>query len=595
MKIIIKPGKELFLSFGALFIFYLLFSSLALLGFHYFFPGEAPPLPFLARSWNLIQGIFELLSLLPALIMSALVFPFGLYPDNEPETARFSPRFFQRFKGPIVAAICASLAYGLIFFVVQPMVQNFRADLKSQGLFFRLAQGRAREYADRGEWPQAALFIGFCEGIWPESPEIEELRREAEVQLAEIEGRERREMAEALTGKDYWDSVLSGIPDRRKPVNAAEALAMAETAWREERFYDAHWLATLAEKLARPGSPEQGEAPRIAALAWNSMASLAPDARDRELYSLYRLKQSGYEAMLAGDWIRAYYIFLEFGELSPGDPDVMNFLARSEREARKTAFFIDEIDTRVGGILAQAVFSLPVASPRGEGRGVMRFAALSVFADYAYGFEAEFISFDAENRILSHFTAPYVKILPFNLNSQRRSLMLMQVLDRYQRDRRWEPAWIVPPAGDNQIILEIDYDTFRLLAQARQGMDDLSLGQIFNAAKSLETYGYIPQVFQAEIIYRLSEPLFLLPMAILAIILGWRFRALKRSRYAMVPMLFVLPLVFKGLVYFYRYILNILGIWTVLSLGFSSALLIYTAGAGILFTLSLVLLASQRG
>jgi hypothetical protein len=592
---IIKSNKGSFLSFGALFIFYLLFSSFAVLSFRYFFPGEAPPLPRSARFWNLIQGIFAILSLFPALIMSALVFPFGLYPENESEITRFSPRFFQLIKGPIVAAICASLVYGLLFFIVQPMVQNFRADMKSQGLFFRLAQGRAQEHADRGEWPQAAIFIGLCERIWPESPGTEELRREADVHLAEIEGREQMELAEALVEQDYWDTVLSGVPNRRKPVSAAEALSMAETAWREERFYDAHWLATLAERLAGPGSPELGEAPRIAALAWNSMASLAPNAGDRELYSLYRLKQSGYEAMVAGDWIRAYYIFLELRELSPGDPDVMNFLARSGREARKTAFFIDEIDTRVGEILAGPVFSLPISSPQGGSRGVMRFAALSVFADYAYGFEAEFIAFDEENRVLVRFTAPYAKILPITLNSQGQTLMLTQVLDRYNKDKRWEPAWEVPAAGDSQMILEIDYDTFRLLAQVRRGMDDLSLGQIFSSAKSLETYGYIPQVFQSELIYRLSEPLFLLPMAILAIVLGWRFRALKRSRYAIVPMLFVLPLVFNGTVYFYRYILNILGIWTVLSLGFSAALLIYTVGAGILFILSLVMLASQRG
>jgi hypothetical protein len=171
----------------------------------------------------------------------------------------------------------------------------------------------------------------------------------------------------------------------------------------------------------------------------------------------------------------------------------------------------------------------------------------------------------------------------------------MRVLDRYDKDKHWEPAWTVPAAGDSQAILEIDYDTFHLLAQLRRGLDDLSLGQIFNSANSLETYGYIPQVFQSELIYRLSEPLFLLPMAILAIIAGWRFRALKRPRYTIVPMLFILPLVFNGAVYFYRYVFNILGIWTVLSLGFSAALLIYTAGAGLLFILSLVALASQHG
>jgi hypothetical protein len=595
MMKIIKPARNFSLSSTALFILYLLLSCLAMLSFRYFFPREMPSLPFFARRWNLVQGLSELLSFLPAFILSALVFPFSLYSENEPEKIRFSPRFFQRFKGPVIAAICASLAYGLIFFIVQPVVQNYKTNLRSQGLFYRLAQSRAQEHANRGEWPQAARFIGLCEYIWPESPEIERLRQETDVHLAEVQGQEQMELAEALAERDYWESVPSGIPEERQPVNAAEALSLAETARQKERFYDAHWLATLAGQLARPGSPEAGEASRIASLAWNSMTSLAPNARERELYSLYRLKQSGYEAMLAGDWIRAYYIFLELRQRTPGDPDVMNFLARSESEARKMAFFIDEIDARVGESLTEALFSLPVSVPGGQGRATLRFAALSVFADYAYGFGAEFISFDNESRILSHFTAPYVKILPITLNSRHQTLMLMQTLDRYNKDRHWETSWIVPDAGDNQMILEVDYETFHLLTKVREGLDDLSLGQLFNAARNLETYGYIPQVFLSEIIYRLSDPLFLLPMAIMAIIIGWRFRPLKRSRYALVPMLLVLPLVFNGLVYFYRYTLNILGIWTILSLGFSAALIIYTAGAGILFVLSLILLASQHG
>jgi hypothetical protein len=591
---IIKPGKFLFLSGGMLFVFYLLFSSFAIFGFRYFFPGETPPLPIFARPWNLIQGALAVLSFLPALIMSALVFPFGLYPDHESGRPDSSFRVFLYLRGPILAAICASLVYGLLFFVVQPMARNFKEDMASEGLFFRLAQGRAREHARREEWPQAARFIGLCERIWPESPEMEKLRQETDIRLTEMQSREEMELAKALAEQDYWDSVLSGVPELRRSLDVAEALSMAEKAREEERFYDAHWLATLAERLARPGSPEAGEASRIASLAWNSMASLVPNAGERALYALYRLKQSGYEAMLAGDWIRAYYIFLELRGRSPGDPDVMNFLARSGREAEKTAFFIDELDARVGDIVTEAVFSLPVDSPRG-GRGVLRFAALSVLADYAYGFGVEFISFDAENRILAHFNAPYVKILPITLDSRGRTLMLMQALDRYSRDRYWEPEWVVPAAGDKRMVLEIDYDSFYLLTKMKRKLDDLSLGQIFNSSKKLEPYGYIPQVFQSEIIYRLSEPLFLLPMAILAIIIGWRFRALKRPRYALVPMFFVLPLVFNGVVYFYRYILNILGIWTVLSLGFSAALLIYTAGAGILFVLSLVLLAVQRG
>jgi hypothetical protein len=588
---IIKPSKESFLSPTAIFIFYLLFSSLAVLGFRYLFPGEEPPLPSFDRDWRRIQGISAALFLLPALILAALVFPFGLYSGYEPEQTRFSPRFFQRLKGPIVAAICASLLYGLLFFLVQPMVQDSKADLRSRGLFFRQALIQVQLHVERGEWPQAAYFIGLCERVWPESPELEDLKQETDVQLAELRGREHVSMME----QEYQDSDLSNFIGQRQPVSAAEALVMAATAQREERFYDAHWLATLAGRLARPGAPEAAEASRMAALARNSMSSLEPSTRDQELYALYRLKQSGYEAMISGEWIRAYYIFLELRTLTPGDPDVVNFLAQSEQGTKETAFFIDETDIGVGETITNAVFSLPTGPPGGGGRGVLRFSALLLFADYAYGFGAEFVSFDREDRVLSQFTAPYVKILPLTLNSQAQTIILMQALDRYNESRRLGPLWTVPTTGDNQFMLDIDYETFYLLTKLRRGIEELSIGQLFWAARSLEPYGYIPQVFQSELIYRLAEPLFLLPMAIIAIIAGWRFRALKRSRYAVVLMLFVLPLVFNGLVYFYRYILNILGIWTVLSLGFSTALLIYAAGAGILFILSLVLLASQHG
>jgi hypothetical protein len=181
---------------------------------------------------------------------------------------------------------------------------------------------------------------------------------------------------------------------------------------------------------------------------------------------------------------------------------------------------------------------------------------------------------------------------------------MMRALDRYDKNKHWEPVRNFPegpvdPAqssiGDAQLILEMSYDDFLLLSRARRGLDNLTLGELFTAAKNLDTYGYIPQIFEAEAIYRLCEPLIFLPMAVFIIIIGWRYRAKKRPRYIAMPMLFVLPLVFNGAVHFYRYILNTLSIWTVLSLSFSSAMVIFTVGIGVLFILSLSMLASQHG
>jgi hypothetical protein len=84
-------------------------------------------------------------------------------------------------------------------------------------------------------------------------------------------------------------------------------------------------------------------------------------------------------------------------------------------------------------------------------------------------------------------------------------------------------------------------------------------------------------------------------MAVLALVLGWRYRARKKPRYVYVPMLGVLPLVFYGVVLFYRGILNNLSIWLSLNLAFSMAMIFFTAGAALCFILALVLLAAQHG
>jgi hypothetical protein len=308
--------------------------------------------------------------------------------------------------------------------------------------------------------------------------------------------------------------------------------------------------------------------------------------------------------MVAGEWIRAYYIFLELSGLTPADPDVANFLANCEKGTHEVAFFTDEMDMAVGEALTSAVYSVPTRPRAGGafGRGVLRFSSISYFADVSYAFGLEFISFDAETRLESRFTAPYAKIIPMTFDSQPRIVVMMRALDRYDESKRWEPEWSFPEApsdrsiiGDAQVILDLSYENFLLLSRVKRGAENLPIGELFTAAKNLGPYGYIPQVFESEAIYRLCEPLIFLPMAIFVIIIGWRYRAKKRPRYVAVPLLFVLPLVFNGMVHFYRYVLNPLGIWAVLNLGFSSAMVIFTVGIGVLFVISLISLAFQHG
>ncbi|MDR1058735.1 MAG: hypothetical protein LBL43_04225, partial [Treponema sp.] len=496
---------------------------------------------------------------------------------------------------------------------------DYEANMRYEGRLYTQARDLARKHAAAEEWIEVNQFTAICEKIWPGSPETAPERREAAIRMEAYrlnpEDLEDNNVPERrnLPG-DSAD--LSALPGEKNPVNAAEALDLAEKALREERYYDAHWLAALGERLAKDNSPEQTAAARLAGLAWNRVASMQPSSGEEEAFRLYRLKREGYEAMGVRNWIRAYYIFRELRLLTPQDPDTARFYAQSERGAMETAFFLDEIELALGEILTGGIFSLPItgvesAIPAGrplagsppqpsflQGRLVMRFSSLSVFPDYAYGTGISIMALDRDGRPGWTMEAPYAKIMPLVLENSSRVTVLMRALDRTDRTGGREPAAVnlgqTAPAG-GQILLDIPWKDFLLLSDIRRGINSLPAAQLKTAATDLKNSGHLPQVFEAEILYRFSESAMLLPMAIFAIVIGWRYRAFKRPRYLGIPMLGILPAVFDGLTHFFRICINNLSIWAVLVLGYSSALILFIVLGVAVFILSLILLAAQHG
>jgi hypothetical protein len=591
-------SKETLQKPWVIFIIYVIVGSLFILIFRMIFPGEVSPLPVFSRNWSLIRGLIEILALFPALVFSALVVPFGIVSEDEYFT-RFSPRLFQRLMPPLFTAFAASGLYAILFFLVLPMAQSYEENLYFKGETYRLAKGRAQVHAEAGEWLEASQLIGICDVVWQNSPELTMLREEIEVQLEEMRFMENRRIIGTASGERPNSANVSAMPGQKEPLHAADAIAMGETALGEGRLFDAHWLAIVGSRIAKAGSPEKIEADRLAARAWNRIESLQPTIDERRVSSLYQIKMSGYEAMVSGDWIRAFYIFKELVRQSPTDPDAVNFLAASEKGTREVAFFIDAMDLSPGESLTNVLFSLPVIQGK-QGRSVMRIASLSARPDYAYGLGIEYMMFDSNAQLLLSFDAPYAKILPIMIDGQQQVLIMMRALSSHDSTLRWEPEWNIygeiPYYPDSaQITLDIDYETFLDLSEMRQRLPSMPINELFDISKTAGEMGYITQVYEAEILNRLGTCLFFLPMAVFIIIIGWCFRARQRPRYFFVLLLPILPLIFNGMAYLYRIILNTVGISLIFSLGFSIALPLFIAILVLVFIISLVTLAAQRG
>jgi hypothetical protein len=610
--------KERFLSPPAIFVYYILASFLAVMGFRFFSPGEPPPLAFFSRSWGIVRGLLDWMNLFPALAMSAMVIPFGLVRTQDRHPASLSPNFLEVLTPSILAAISAAALYGLLCFLVLPLVWDKEADMRSRGRLFAESWARVQDSAAAGNWVDASRFLAVNERIWPDSPALEDMRTTITVEMegyrfespgGQASGAPPASPAPAAFG---GSAAEGGEPGARQPVNATEALSRADAAFRDGRYYDAHWLATLGGRLAREGSVETVEAARASSRAWNAIASLEPSGRELQAIRLYRLKNSGYEAMVAQDWIRGYYIFKELAALTPRDPDVISFLNSCEQGLEEIAFFIDESEMILGEILNGAVFSVPRLTSSGTpiGRVVFQVRSLEASPDYSYGIGLEVLFFDARGELENRLEAPYVKILPRVLGGRPRVLLLMRALDRENGERRWEPVWTGPgqPGSvrydggggemielkDAQALLDIPYEDFLLSTQVRRGVDNFFIGELFAAEKNLGAYGYVPQVFAAEILSRFAEPVYFLPLLILILITGWRYRAVQNPRFLGIPMLFILPLVFNGVIRVYRAAMNILGIRLVLSLAFAPAMAVLFAGGFVLFILLLIWLACQH-
>jgi len=586
----IKINKGIFSSPLAIFIYYILASGLVIMAFRFFLPAQPVPLDYFSVPWRLIQGFLEYITLFPALALTSLVIPFGfkIYPAEENQ--RYSPNFLQSLNMSIITAIVATVTYGLLFSVALPIARNYESNLIFQGQLYNLAKGRAEEYSREGKWAETAQFIDICERIWPDGPEHEKLKTEAEIETEE-DRYTRVQLPDLLTEEA---SITVGSPE---PVNSTDALTMAEAAFAEKRYYDAHWLATLSSRLAGPGALEATRATRLAGMAWTELSSLEPNVLEAAAYRNYRLKRDGYEALIGGEWIRSYYIFLELLDITPDDPDVARYLALSENGVKNVAFFTDEISMTLERTL-RGTIGVVFSFPLDYGRIVMRMYSLSVFTDYAYGIETEIMSFDRNGRPIWGMEVPYTKILPLSLDSGPALSFMLRALDHTGKTAPKEPKITVfgqSSPDSSEFVLPISWDTFLLLSNLQRGLSALSPLDLRAAAADLADCGYLPEIFESELLQRFVKPLFLLPLGILAVALGWRYRALKRARYIAIPMLGILPMVFNGAVYFGRGLLSDLGILSVVSLGFTTTAIVFGAGIVVLFIVSLILLAANHG
>jgi hypothetical protein len=547
-------------------------------------------LPVYKKRLIFIQAFLDWISFFPALVMSALVMPFGLNPDYEPSGKRFSPKFLIRLRPSIMTVMAAAGLFAILTFMIQPLLENRLYKMQSDSKTYQSSLKRAEAFAQNGDWNAAAGYFSVCMNIWPEKTE----------KIKELENFIRAGSETLLYRKSAGDSpergvMEFGIQGEKQPLNPSQAVFASEKALDEGRFYDAHWLANLALRLSKSGSAEAYSASRIASAAWNKISEVETDGMEDKLKRLYTQKRSGYEAASGGDWIRAYYNFSELLSIAPDDKDVQKYYALSLEGIKQTAFFIDEIEGKEDGGIENVIFSIPRLTE--GGRFVIHADYFTSFSGASYADQIEIAAFNGRNESAFKVSSSFAKIIGVNVNGKNRCAVLLRALDRKSDKFEWAPLWTdgeETAPGGYQILLDIDYEDFLLASEGAYETKGFFLSDFWEASKRLKPYGYASEVFEAEIIRSVNRALSFMPLSIFAIVIGWRFRSKKRPVFSGFPMAFILPVIFNALFNLVLSSTQNLCIIIIIYMGFSAAVTAALIVTVALFVISFLALAAQR-
>lgn len=578
-----------------LLLIYAVASFLFSISAEFIFPSAFEPLSFFFFRWRFFNGVAEYAAAFPAIALAAVMGSFGFGDWEELGDDRFSPRFLELMKAPLLTAIGAAILYAALFLFVQPLARDSIADMRSKGVLFETAAEKAIAAVKREDWKEASGYLGICQKVWPNSPATSEARDLLEIGLAGIRAKENQERFSDQNEK----TATADFPGISASTTPTQALDLARRALSSKRYFDAHWLATLAERLARPGAIEKAAAARMAAAAWNAIAAMEPSGSDRKAFSIYKKKREGYAAVLAEDWIRAYFIYEELSMTEKGDPDVVRFLKVSETGTKSISFFADEVGVSIGAVDLDVVLSLPGT---GAGRDILRIRRLHPFADSAYGEGLEFLSFDAAGNLRYGVESPFVKAVPLRLSdadepADSRTALLLLALDREDEALRWAPKWTAGTEKETlgtRIVLAVPYENLLLAVRARRGTETLSIPELNEGSRILADYGFIAETFRAEILRRFVEPFAFLSLSVFLLAIAWRSRAPRHMGMAGIPILVLLPFALDVLVQGFRQLGTTSATVFALALPFGAAIAATVAFQGVLLLTALIFLAGQR-
>lgn len=512
--------------FPYLFVHFLL-GLIASFAYVFFMPIKETVLPVSLFSWKIRESILLFIFYFPFIYTSALIFAypiiFGKFgPAKMQRRSSAMIRFIQHF---FIFSLAVLSFYVVLAEAVKPILMEYQSRSVYQALTHKEYTKLAKEAYDRNDYSQAEDHIDRALSIWPQSEDAMKLN-----EMIKIAG-------EKLS-LDKTDSVLrKNISEEDNISMTAEAaLKRAEMAALAFDFYTAHYYAKLAMQTFQDGNPLKIDAENLAVRAWAEVEKGLASYKDAPSIALYKSKKAAYETLQRGDYIKAYYSFLQIDSSMRAsnpdkkDPEVERFLNLSRVELEKNVFFTDELKN-IPNFIMRGDISFTVGEHSHE-CAVIKIHGIShgssTLRNEIYLMNVLYTRLGISNAEKWSIIIPYAKLIEV-VDDEGKNRLMLQIcsVNRYSEEKNVYPKVLsgaIPRENAHNILLPMTMTDFILIEKSISGPSAMKISDLYYFSLIAEKYGLKKEAYLSEVLYRLTEPLLLLIVSLLVLILAWRFR-----------------------------------------------------------------------
>ncbi|MGI5061098.1 hypothetical protein E4N85_08765 [Treponema denticola] len=512
--------------FPYLFVHFLL-GLIASFAYVFFMPIKETVLPVSLFSWKIRESILLFIFYFPFIYTSALIFAypiiFGKFgPAKMQRRSSAMIRFIQHF---FIFSLAVLSFYVVLAEAVKPVLMEYQSRSVYQALTHKEYTKLAKEAYDRNDYSQAGDHIDRALSIWPQSEDAMKLN-----EMIKIAG-------EKLS-LDKTDSVLRKNISEEDNISmtAESALKRAEMAALAFDFYTAHYYAKLAMQTFQDGNPLKIDAENLAVRAWAEVEKGLASYKDAPSIALYKSKKAAYETLQRGDYIKAYYSFLQIDSSMRAsnpdkkDPEVERFLNLSRVELEKNVFFTDELKN-IPNFIMRGDISFTVGEHSHE-CAVIKIHGIShgssTLRNEIYLMNVLYTRLGISNAEKWSIIIPYAKLIEV-VDDEGKNRLMLQIcsVDRYSEENTVYPKVLsgeLPRENAHNILLPMTMTDFILIEKSISGPSAMKISDLYYFSLIAEKYGLKKEAYLSEVLYRLTEPLLLLIVSLLVLILAWRFR-----------------------------------------------------------------------